>query len=166
MCLTGYTQILLQMKSTLTIALLLSGALSFAQEVATPLIDAKTEHPQEWTSYVSQEDFSIDYKFSDCDPSMGYDNESVLLRITNHSSEKVSLLWYMDLYFDNDCKTCDYPDEYLYKIIIEPNQTVSGHCEIDSDYRLKIFSKFIDANRKGGASLTGFQLRKLNREEH
>lgn len=151
------------MKSTLFVALLLSG-LSYAQEYSTSKIDAKTEHPTDWTTYVSDAEFTIDYKFADCDPSMGYDNESVLLKIENHSSEKVVLSWYMDLYYDNDCKTCDYPEEYLFRIIVEPNQTVAGHCEVDADYRLKIFSKFTDDKKKGGVSLTGFELRKLNRE--
>jgi hypothetical protein len=150
------------MNKFLTSILLMFGMSSFAQNYATDSISLKSGIPTNWTVYVSNEDFEIKYKASPCDPSRGYDNEMILLRIKNNSNTDLVIDWHMIMYFSETCKTCDYFDEYHYAVAVAANSSVEGSCDLNGDYQLKMFSKFIDASYSIGEQLTAFELRDLN----
>ena len=76
-------------------------------QITTPFNDVKSMHKEEWTPHFSNDDFSIEYKFIACDPEMGYDQESVLLKIKNNTSSHLSISWHMILHYDELCRTCD-----------------------------------------------------------
>lgn len=148
-----------------TILLILGVSLGIsvqAQADQYAMINAKADHPTDWTIYTSNSEYEIYYKFETCDPSIGYNNESVLLRLINKSPQKQVFNWFQVLHYDNECLTCDYPGEYTYEISVPSASSVEGDCTVYSDYRLKIFSKFDDPNySKGGKVLTSFQLKDI-----
>lgn len=152
------------MKALLTLLLMMSMLTSFAQSelsIPTSNIDLKNGHGNDWEIYVATLDYKIEYKFVNCDPSIGYDKEMVLLRFTNRSREQMTFDWHMKLYYDGACKTCDYFDEYHYVVKVMPESEKEGSCDIYSDYQLKIFSKFNDEKYTLGDVLTGFHLDQL-----
>lgn len=115
----------------------------------------------DWTPLKSDDNVLIEYRFAICDSEIGYDKEIIELRFTNLTSGNVQLNWHMYLYYNGVCKTCDYPEEYNYSLVLTANQVLSGDCALDGDHQLKIFSKFNDANYKGGSQLTDFELHNL-----
>lgn len=131
------------------------------QHIETISINAKDSHPTDWEIYLENDQIKIEYKFSECDPEMGYNTEAVLLKCTNFSSNKISLDWHMILYYDKICKTCDFPEEYSYTVDLAPNESLEGTCSIYSKYQLNIFSKFNDINSSNKISLTSFSLSNL-----
>jgi hypothetical protein len=132
---------------------------SSAQEVSK---ESKLDRTvRNWQSFRTENNVSIDYRFADCDASIGYDKEVVQLKMTNNSSEKVELNYHVYLYYNGICKTCDFPQEYVYSVTLEPNQTIEGSCGLEYDSRITYFSRFIDASYKGNQQLTGFDLHGL-----
>lgn len=115
-----------------------------------------------WKSYFVSEQISIDYKFEDCSQSIGYNQEKLLLRITNTSETAITISWHTILEYNGECKTCDYPDEYGYSVTIQPNETIEGDCSLEYRHELTYFSKFVDERYHGiPTELTGFDMRNL-----
>ena len=131
-----------------------------AQEtINTDLIQVdSTTNPVGWVTYIDDTKFSIEYRFVNCDPNMGFDYEGVILRVRNKTSQKLSFSWHKILHYAGACRTCNFPDEYHYDLSVEPNQTVEGDCDPQSGYDLKLFSKFNDATYSQGDQLTAFKL--------
>lgn len=127
------------------------GSIVFSQEFATDSIVVSTSHSEDWTVYVNELDFQIEYKFVQCDPSMGYDKEMVIFRFTNTTGNEITLNWHMEMYRGKECTTCPYPDEYTYEISVRPNSTIEGDCSIYGNNQMRVFSHFIDANYTGNA---------------
>lgn len=125
-------------------------------------VSMKAQSFTDWTIYASNASYEIQYKVVNCDPSMGYDQEMVILRIENKTTNNIAVDWQMILYYSGECKTCDYLDEYHYSVVIEAGSEIVGGCSINDDYQLKIFSKFIDTNYSKGDQLTSFELGNLN----
>ena len=125
-------------------------------------VDRGGQNPTDWVIYLDNEEFVIQYKFIQCDPRIGYDNESVLLKFKNKTSQTLNIAWNIDLYYDGVCKTCDFPDEYHNALQLNPMEEKEGNCDIYSDSKLKMFSKFVDQNYTKGLKLTSFKLSKLN----
>lgn len=124
-------------------------------------LENKFEKTKEWTVISTEKSVEIDYKIADCDAEIGYDKELVLLKVTNNSDHKVELKWHSHLYYNGVCKTCDFPEEYSVSIILEPNESLSGDCTVNSDSRLTLFCKFLDSNYKGKSQLTNFELKNI-----
>ena len=117
------------------------------------------EKADNWTHLLSEGPVSVYYKYSVCDPEIGYDNESVLLKITNSSQLSVIAEWDREIYFDGICTTCDLGDEAHSIYELGPQDIVEGLCSINGDSRLKLFSKFTDNQYKlEQQTLTGFKL--------
>lgn len=151
------------MKLSTFICGLFINLLTFGQQpVTTNLIDVTTTKPTEWSTYIDLQDLKIEYKFVNCNPSIGYDSEMLLLRFQNKSSQNLSVSWHSKQYYDGTCKTCSSPEEYGFSIDLEAQETEEGTCELDAAIELKIFSKFTDINYHGEpTSLTSFQLGEL-----
>ena len=106
------------------------------------------ERVTEWEKFTSNNGFDVYYKYTNCDPSIGYDTESILLWIQNTTNKKILVDWDMEIYYKNRCSTCQHGDEYNYRYILEPKQSLKGSCDIGSDSRLRVFSKFTDPQYK------------------
>jgi hypothetical protein len=129
--------------------------------IITPTINCNTDegNPENWTEYFSNDQITIEYKFVLCDPEIGFDQEQVILKMTNHTSDVLKIDWHILLEYNQVCKTCDYPDEYGYHVFLKPNQTKEGDCSIHSEaFEFKMFSKFMDDRAKQKDILTSFTL--------
>ena len=115
-------------------------------------------YSETWINLISNSDFKIDYKLSKCDPEIGYDQELILLKVTNISSEKATISWHATLYYNGVCKTCDYPEEYTFSVELKQNEVAEGVCGIYEKSSLQIFSKFLDDRYTGGSRLSDFKL--------
>ena len=132
------------------------------------------EKPEEWTHLFSDGPVNVYYKYILCDPEIGYDNESVLLQLTNTSKQSVIAEWDKEIYFDGVCRTCDHGEEYHYRYELGPNEIIEGSCSIHSDNRLRMFSRFTDPQYKlVQEKMTGFKLERftvkrsgLNEQRH
>lgn len=152
------------MKRLLT--LLFIGLISQAysqQQISTSTIIVHESRSSEWETYVDETTFSIEYRFVDCDPEMGYDQEMIILRVTNKSEDLISVGWFLQTYYSKDeCRTCDYKDEYYFTLNLNPGEILEGDCSIYSESKLKLFSQFNDKNYKKGEQLYSFSLANLN----
>lgn len=114
---------------------------------------------KDWTVLTVKDDVKVEYKIESCYPSMGYDQNKLLLRLSNTSDSEVNVQWHALLEYDGKCKTCSYPEEYTYSIMVPANGVVEGDCTFDSNVALEYFSKFIDKDYTGKpVQLTGFEL--------
>jgi hypothetical protein len=148
-------------KTTISIFFFLFSFYGLNQGLTTNEIDLKTTHPTEWTVYYSDQGVTISFKLEECDPEMGYDQESLLLMVENQNVYPIVLNWHSLLSFDGVCKTCDYEEEYSSRVKLDPETSLSGTCSIYGTRELKFFSRFIDANYSKGETLTSFKLDKL-----
>ena len=155
-------QITLMKLSTFICGLFIN-LLAFGQQpVTTNLIDVTTKKPAKWSTYVDLQNLKIEYKFVDCNPSMGYDQELLLFKFTNKSDAQVSIAWHAQQYYGGTCKTCNYPDEYGFSLVLEAGESDEGSCALEAKRELVSFSKFTDINYHGEAApLTSFQLNGL-----
>lgn len=149
-------------KLLLTLFVIVTKMAVCQQEITTPIIEVTDAHSQNWETYISNLDFKIEYQFVNCDPTMGFDNESVILRISNLTNEKITVSWVSNNYYDKVCNTCNYPNEYFNQLSLTPNQVLVGDCSLYGDKKLKIFSKFNDVNYTKGVKLTSFKLADFN----
>jgi hypothetical protein len=132
--------------------------------VSTNLFNVKQDYTTDWLAYVDHNDFKIEYKFISCYPTNALDAEKLIFRVTNKTSNTISLNWQIDLYYgqDQDCNTCPYPNEYFREVELLPNESKEGSCAEKTNQPLTLFSKFIDGDYKGSAnSLYKFQLSDL-----
>ena len=128
--------------------------------VITPSVTCKTaDKSGQWVEYFSNDQLTIEYKFVECDPEIGFNEEKVLLKMTNHTADELKLDWHVLLEYNTVCKTCDFPEEYGYHVFLKPNQTKEGDCSIHSEaYEFKMFSRFTDPRAKAKDELTSFTL--------
>jgi len=132
-------------------------------QVSTDFVATSDLNTFEWTTYAEDEEVKVEIKRSDCYVNSGLDKQYFLIRITNKTASEATVSWEMELFYNDDCKTCGV-GEYLWQIDLEPNGTAVGDCEVGSLNKLRMFSKFIDANYSSDDELTGFQFRNLTLE--
>jgi hypothetical protein len=153
------------MNKLLTLLAIILCSYVFSQvQYSTDSVTISQNKPTDWELYIYNEDFKIEYKFVDCDPDMGYDFETVILRITNETNQKLEFSWHIDIYREGTCRTCDYEDEYRRTIVVAGDEVIEGDCVRNSNIELKVFSQFNDVLYSKGAKLTGFQLSDLSKE--
>ena len=116
--------------------------------ISLPSISFSQEKVYEWTEFKSEKGVFVYYKYANCDPSIGYDTESILLRIQNSTPKQILIDWNMEIYFNEKCTTCNNGDESNYRFVLNPNQSIEGNCKIGGDGRLKVFTKFTDPQYK------------------
>ncbi len=114
-----------------------------------------------WATLSTYNNLKIEFKSSACDVGIGYEKENILLRFTNTSSETIKISWHAILEYSGICKTCDYPEEYSYELILKPTEVLEGDCSLNYDNRVVIFSKYLDERYTGKSQLTDFELGSL-----
>jgi len=134
--------------------------LLIASVLFTGLANAQT-----WQLYTEQDGIRIEYKYADCYLEKGYDQQWVLLRITNASADAKLVEWKSNLWYNDECKTCNVTSgEYHKKVSVGPGKTLEGKCSIYEDGNLTIFVKFIDSQYQNPNKevLTKFELEDLS----
>lgn len=107
--------------------------------------------------FINQDGIEITYTKSHCDLKMGYDQEWVLFTFKNNNNYPVTVIWDLQMWIDNDCKTCNDPSgEYHRTLELQPNEELQGSCDVNEDNRLYLFSKFEDQNTNMTYELTDF----------
>jgi hypothetical protein len=134
-----------------------------SQTIDTDLIIVKENYSTEWQTYLSNSEFTIEYKFKECDFNSGLDKELLLLKISNNTSSAIDLEWQIHLFYGDTCSTCSYTTEYTRSISVGPNSVSEGVCDPVTNQPLVIFSKFKDARFAAKSKgLHKFQLANLS----
>jgi hypothetical protein len=125
------------------------------------------ESPNNWTTYYSDNDVKIEYQYTNCEYSDRFNQEFVILKMTNLTNHNLSISWDNESWYDKKCVNCseNKTDEASNKVLILANQVVSGDCYIQDN--LRIFSKFSDRIEdmpgiKKIVELTKFKLKNIN----
>ena len=134
--------------------------LSASAQISTNHVSTSDINSFDWITYVDNQEVKIEYKRTDCDLNSGLDKQYFLLRVSNKTQNEISVNWEMDLFYNDDCKTCGI-GEYEWQIDLGAHQSVEGECTNGSENKLRMFSKFIDANYSNPAELTGFKFGNL-----
>ena len=150
------------MKTIAIFALLLFSSASIAQE-ATEFVNTEINEFSTWTTYFENDQVKIEFKRTDCDLNSGLDKQYLYLRYSNKTQTAITMNWHIDMYYNDDCRTCDY-DEYDWSYSLAPGEVAEGTCEMGADRKLQLFAKFIDANYTNDALLTGFKFSNLTIE--
>ncbi len=138
-------------------------SLSAFSQISTNHIATVDITTPNWIMYIDNQDFTIEYKRTDCDINSGYDQQYFFVRITNKTQNEINLNWEMDLFYNGSCRTCGI-NEYQWQYKLAPLESVEGDCAIGAEKKLRLFSKFIDANYTNTSELTGFQFSNLLRD--
>ena len=147
------------MKYILCLAYLVLSLSTFAQ-ISTNYVPVADISTFDWVTYLDNQECRIEYKRTDCNENSGLDQQYIFLRFTNKTQNQLNLNWEMDLFYNGGCKTCSV-DEYQWQYILEPSESVEGECAIGAENKLRLFSKFIDANYSNNSELTGFKFSNL-----
>jgi len=149
-----------------TLIMMSSFVTLFSQtQYTTETIEFEDVRPSDWVVYFEDnQNFKIEYKLITCDYTSGYDQEMVLLKVTNLSTENIKFFWHAELHYAAVCKTCNDQDEYTFGTEVPSGQSVEGVCDRSVGFDLKFFSGFNDVNYKQGEHLTAFKLGTLTTE--
>lgn len=147
------------MKYILSIACLVLSLSAFAQ-ISTNYVATSDITSTNWITYVDNQEVQVEYKRTDCDLNSGLDQQHFFIRITNKTQAELVVNWEMDMFYNGDCKTCGI-GEYQWQIELGANASVEGECANGSEVKLRMFSKFIDANYTNTSELTGFKFTNL-----
>ncbi len=133
------------MKTLLVSGFLLLGVLS------------STFSQSEWSFLEEKDGVKISWKYADCDLEMGYDERRVLLRFENTSDQDVLLTYEAELFYDEECLTCDDPNgEYRHEIELRSGTKIAGECSVYSSGAHQFFVRWVSQPNK--TELTKFNL--------
>ena len=148
-----------------TIIILLSIGTAFSQvQHSTQTIIFDNPSSTDWTLYFTDsQKIKIEYKFIHCDYNSGYDQDMILFRVTNLTTNDLATNWHAELYYEEGCVTCDKVNEYSYGLNLSGGEVVEGDCVRGVDHALKMFYGFNDTNYTipDARYLTGFKLGSL-----
>ena len=120
-----------------------------------------------WTTYYSDSEIKIEYQYDNCEYPERFNQEFVILKITNLTNNDFNVSWYNESWYDKKCINCsdEKSDEAFNKVYLKSNEEVLGNC-IDQN-SLRIFSKFSDKIEnmpgiKKIVKLTKFELKNIN----
>jgi len=98
---------------------------------------------------IEREDIIINGNESFCLSSDVFDQEQLLLTVTNKSTQLLKKIsWDVEIWEDNKCVTCQGSSEYHYELIILPSETISGQCFEQNYTGLSYFIRFNDPETK------------------
>ncbi|MES2557677.1 MAG: hypothetical protein V4604_16085 [Bacteroidota bacterium] len=141
---------------------------SMAQEyVYAPLVDLETTHPENWESYVTTSDFTIEYRLENCDSNALANQAIVLFRIVNLTDQSQTIRWNKQLWRNGVCVNCHDLDspEGAFSVNLLPHESIEGNCSSKETKALYIFRNFIELTPgMSKQTLTGFRLMNVKGE--
>jgi len=106
-------------------------------------IPLSATNPADWETYFENDTVKIEYTYQNCEYLEQFNSEFVILRITNNTTQDITIEWQEQLWLDDNCINCElYNPEFRKEIKISANHTTSGDCKISNN--LRIFSKFTE----------------------
>ena len=118
-----------------------------------------------WDVYYEDAKVKISYQKQECNFENHFNQEFVLIKIENLTSNTILLQWDSKIWYDESCINCEQDNaEFRKEIKVESNQTIKGNCSEHN--ALRIFSKFTDKLEDMPGvdkivSLTKFELKNL-----
>ena len=123
--------------------------------------------PNDWTTYHSDNDIKIEYQYTNCEYKEFFNQEFVVLKITNFTNKDLTVKWNNESWYDKKCINCSNKEnnETQNEIFIKANEIVLGNCNDQNS--LRIFSKFSEKIEdmpgiKKIVKLTKFKLKNIN----
>ena len=96
---------------------------------------------EDWTVYFENDRCIIEYKKQNCDFEDFFNQQYIILQLTNKTNNKLTVSWNEERWYDNICSNCEQDsEEYRRTTIVNANQIIVGQCNFHSN--LKIFSNF------------------------
>ena len=120
-------------------------------------------NPTEWEIYFENDTAKIEFTYQNCDFSSTAQQELIIFKFTNLSSQTISLNYKADIWHDNVCTNCEQESkESRYTIQILGNEVITTNCNNEGK-GFSIFSAFItnDEQKKRYVSLTKFELKEI-----
>ena len=120
-----------------------------------------------WITYHTDNDIKIEYQYINCEYPEQFNQEFVVLKITNFTNKDLTVSWQNESWYDKKCLNCsdDFSAELLKKVDLKANEVLVGNCNEPNN--LRIFSKFSDKIEnmpgiKKIVKLTKFKLKNIN----
>ena len=96
-----------------------------------------------WDVYYEDAKVKISYQKQECNFENYFNQEFVLIKIENLTSNTILLQWDSNIWYDESCINCEQANpEFRKEIVVKAKSTVIGDCNTNNS--LKIFSKFTD----------------------
>lgn len=123
---------------------LFSSAVAIATPIPTPNL-VNVQPTDQWQEYTTIDDVRIEYKRQLCTPDGGREQNLILFRYTNLSSEVKTVSWIVKIWRNDYCVNCNSISnpEYAHSITLQPNQIVEADGASKSDKSIYIFDNFI-----------------------
>lgn len=111
---------------------------------------------ESWTEYYSDNQVTIESKYSECHYSeKGIHNEYLLMKVTNKTSQEIQLAYKLDKWYNNSKIN---PDKSDFAITVPANSSVESTCD-DLQEGLHVYSKILDQQPR--SKLNKFELNNL-----
>ena len=137
--------------------------LTFSFLISSSLTSLASEN--NWITYHENSEVKITYQKQNCDYNNQFNQEFIIIKIDNLTSNAIFIEWDNKIWYDNNCVNCEHDyDELRKKIRLESNKTMVGNCFENN--ALRIFSKFTEKLEdmpgvKKITKLTKFELKNL-----
>lgn len=148
-----------------TFAVLLVSAVSVTPKTLTPPV--KFEPTEEWQEYATLENVRIEYKRKTCLPANDREQNLILFRYTNLSSDVKTVSWVVKIWRNDNCVNCNKitSPEYAHSVTLQPNQVIEADGSSKSNKNIYIFDNFVKlVPGMQEQRLTNFELMNLNVE--
>tara|TARA_B100001939_G_scaffold220865_1_gene190081 strand:+ start:32 stop:487 length:456 start_codon:yes stop_codon:yes gene_type:complete len=120
-----------------------------------------------WNLIHQSDEVTIESKNYNCDFSDAYDQEFIFLRITNLTDSSLTLSYYLELWYDNNCINCENKKpEYVKSFNLSAREITISDC-FNKSNESKIFVKFsLPLSKMPGVNkivkLTDFELKNIS----
>ena len=95
----------------------------------------------DWVFYFENDKCIIKYKKQNCEYEDFFNQDYIILELTNKTNDQLEVSWNEERWYDNICSNCEQDtEEYRKTTMIDANQILVGQCNFHSN--LKIFSNF------------------------
>jgi len=96
-----------------------------------------------WEVYYENTQVKISFRHLQCDFQDQFDQEYVVFKIENLSSQAITVQWDTKMWYDNSCVNCEQDfQEYRKIITLEAEEIMQGNCDENKTFQL--FSKFTE----------------------
>jgi len=119
-----------------------------------------------WNLIYQSDEVTIETKNQNCDFSDAYDQEFIFLRITNLTDSSLTLSYYLELWYDNDCINCENKNPEFEKFFkLNAKEIITSDC-FNKSNESKIFVRFsLPLSKMPGVNkivkLTNFELKNI-----
>lgn len=145
-------------------ALLVSGTSHTPKQINS---EGNIEPTEEWQEYTTINDVRIEFRRQLCVPENDREQNLILFRYTNLSSEVKTVSWVVKIWRNDYCVNCNSitNPEHAHTLTLEANQIIEGDGSSKSDKTLYIFDNFVKlVPGMQDQRLTNFELINLNVE--